>query len=98
MDCAERGDIVRKRGESALKKEYSQEDVERILKGEAKIPKRVEEGIQAAYRELGLMGNAGEPFAGQNRMSGKRAAAGHDHIIGKHSPAGRKKIRRKQAI
>ena len=95
MDCAERGDIVRKRGESALKKEYSQEDVERILKGEAKIPKRVEEGIQAAYRELGLMGNAGEPFAGQNRMSGKRAAAGHDHIIGKHSPAGRKKIRRK---
>lgn len=37
-----------------MKREYSQEDVERILKGEAKIPQSVDERIQKTYRELGL--------------------------------------------
>ena len=37
-----------------MKKEYSQGNVERILKSSVKIPASVDERIQTTYRELGL--------------------------------------------
>lgn len=41
-----------------MKREYSKEEMEQILKGEAKIPKRVEEKMQDAYRQI--QQNAGQ--------------------------------------
>lgn len=42
-----------------MKKEYSQQDVERILKSDAQIPESVDLRIQETYRELGLIKNTG---------------------------------------
>lgn len=42
-----------------MKKEYSQQDVERILKSDAQIPESVDRRIQETYRELGLIKNTG---------------------------------------
>ena len=35
-----------------MKREYSKEEMEQILRGEAKIPKRVDEKMQDAYRQI----------------------------------------------
>ena len=50
---------LNERGGTKLKKEYSQQDVERILKSNAQIPESVDERIRDTYRELGLIGNTG---------------------------------------
>ncbi len=38
----------------SVKKEYSRKEIERILKSEAKIPKAVDQGMERAYREIGI--------------------------------------------
>ena len=45
---------LNEKGGTKLKKEYSQGNVERILKSSVKIPASVDERIQTTYRELGL--------------------------------------------
>lgn len=66
-----------------MRKEYSQEDVERILKGEAKIPESVEERIQATYMDLGL------------KEDMKKSSAGPDSAAKETSSEGRGRARKR---
>ena len=55
-----------------MKKEYSQQDVERILKSNAQIPESVDERIRDTYRELGLIGNTGRKSTGKRTVHRKK--------------------------
>ena len=55
-----------------MKKEYSQQDVERILKSDARIPESVDRRIRATYRKLGLTGNTGRKGAGKHTAHRKK--------------------------
>lgn len=54
-----------------MKREYSQQDVERILKSSVQIPKSVDERIRDTYRELGLTGNTGRKRSGKRTVHRK---------------------------
>lgn len=58
-----------------MRKDYSQEDVERILKGEAKIPESVDERIQDTYCKLGLKDDI------------RKVSAGRGHVLRKNRKA-----------
>lgn len=55
-----------------MKKEYSQQDVERILKSNTQIPESVDERIRDTYRELGLIGNTGRKSTGKRTVHRKK--------------------------
>ena len=59
-----------------MKREYSKEEMEQILRGEAKIPKRVDEKMQDAYRQIRQNARQEEqenmPESGQEKISRKK--------------------------
>ena len=67
---------LNERGGTKLKKEYSQQDVERILKSNAQIPESVDERIRDTYRELGLIGNTAGRVPENVLYTGKREKYG----------------------